>query len=340
MEMRFGLVGLGYHGLRGVLPAFDDPEAKGVVLTAVCDVCQDNLDQVTKPVEKYLSADEMIEKAPIDAVYVAVGCDRSFDVVMKALQAGKAVICEKPLAATAAEARLIADEVAKRGSLFAVNFETRYGQRIKLLKRWIDGGYLGNIHAIQFDNLWDCHKTFTPSAPRRARLLSLTGGLDCGIHELDQARYLLGGQWSKIRAMGAWCDEPFTPPPHISVVGLLDNDVMVNLNASLAFTANIEPREFIDNLYIAGSEGVIIVRGQFAVGATEAKLTSRTRCETVTIPAGGHSSDIALLLTDFVNVWQNGPDTPHLFASAEDGYQAQYATELAIQDARENSGRA
>ena len=339
MEMRFGLIGLGHHGKNGVLPAFDDPAASGAVLTAVCDVCQANLDYVTKPVAKYLSAEEMIANGPIDAVYVAVGCDRSFDIVMAALAAGKAVICEKPLAATAAEARLIADEVQKRGALFAVNFETRYGKRMEILKQWIEGGYFGKIHAIQFDNLWDCHKTFTPTAARRAHLLSLTGGLDCGIHELDQARYLLGGSWKKVRAMGAWFEEPFTPPPHICVVGMLDNDVMISLNASLAFTANIEPREFVDNLYLAGTEGVAIIQGLFSMGETTARLTSRTKCETVTIPAGGHSSDIALLLAEFVNVWQNGPETPHKFASAEDGYQAQLATELAIQDALENAGR-
>ena len=340
MDMRFGLVGLGYHGQHAVLPSFDEPTVQGVVLTAVCDVSQANLDWVTKPVEKYRSAMEMIAKAPIDAVYIAVGCDQSLPIVMAALEAGKAVICEKPLAAAAAEARLIADEVAKRGSLFAVNFETRYGQRMQLMKRWVDGGYLGKINSIHFDKMWDCHKSFSETAPRRARLLSLTGGLDCGIHQLDQARYLLGGSWTTVRAVGAWFGESFTPPPHISIVGLLDKEQAFSLNASLAFTSNIEPREGLDNLVIAGTEGVAVVRKLTSAGTdAEAILTSRTRCEKVVIPQGGHSSDIALLLTEFANVWRNGPETPHIFASAEDGYQAQLATELAIRDALENSGR-
>ena len=340
MDMRFGLVGVGYHGQHAVLPSFDEPTVQGVVLTAVCDVSQANLDWVSKPVEKYHSAMEMIAKAPVDAVYIAVGCDQSLPIVMAALEAGKAVICEKPLAAAAAEARLIADEVAKRGSLFAVNFETRYGQRMQLMKRWVDSGYLGKINSIHFDKMWDCHKSFSETASRRARLLSLTGGLDCGIHQLDQARYLLGGSWTTVRAVGAWFGESFTPPPHISIVGLLDKELAFSLNASLAFTSNIEPREGLDNLVIAGTEGVAVVRKLTSAGTdAEATLTSRTRCEKVVIPQGGHSSDIALLLTEFANVWRNGPETPHIFASAEDGYQAQLATELAIRDALENSGR-
>lgn len=340
MKMRFGLVGLGYHGKHAVLPAFYEPAAQGVELTAVCDVNPASLDWVTKPVEKYLSAEEMIAKAPIDAVYIAVGCDLSLPIVMAALNAGKAVICEKPLASTAAEARFIADEVQKRGSLFAVNFETRYGECMKLMKRWISGGHLGEIHSIQFDTLWDCHKSFTETAARRARLLGLTGGLDCGIHQLDQARYLLGGNWTTVRAVGAWFGEDFTPPPHISIVGMLDKKIAYSLNASLAFTANIEPREGVFNMIVAGTEGVIVVRKLFSKGMDfECGLTSRTLCETVTLPHGGHSSDIALLLTDFVNVWKNGPETPHIFASAEDGYQAQLATEMAIRDALANAGR-
>ena len=341
MEMRFGLVGLGYHGQHGVYPAFDEPDAKDVKLTAVCDVSRTNLDWVQKPVEKYLSAFEMIAKAPIDAVYVAVGCDRSREIVLAALAAGKAVICEKPLAATAEEARFIADEVRRSGCLFAVNFETRYGRRMQLLKRWISEGYLGEIHTIGFDKMWDCHKSFTDTAPRRARLLSLTGGLDCGIHQLDQARFLLGGNWEKIHAMGAWFGEDFTPPPHISIVGKLDNNVVMSLNASLAFTSNIEPREGLDNVTVAGTEGVIAARKLTSAGTdSEVTLTSRRRCEKVIIPQGGHSSDIAILLAEFVKVWKNGPETPHTFASAEDGYQAQLATELAIQDALKNAGKA
>ena len=95
MDMRFGLVGLGYHGQHAVLPSFDEPTVQGAVLTAVCDVCPANLDYVTLPVEKYLSAQEMIAKAPIDAVYVAVGCDQAKAIVLAALAAGKAVICDR-----------------------------------------------------------------------------------------------------------------------------------------------------------------------------------------------------------------------------------------------------
>ena len=336
MALRFGLVGLGFHGLHAVQSSFDEPTAVGVELTAVCDVSQERLDAVTRPVEKYLSAEEMIAKAPIDAVYVAVGRDFSYPIVMAALAAGKEVICEKPVANSVEEARAIADEVKRRNRIFAVNFESRYGTRMTLLKRWVDEGVFGKIEAIQFDNLWDCHKSFGPSAARRARLLSLSGGLDCGIHELDQARFLLGGNWKKVSAMGAWFGEPFAPPPHISLVGMLDNGCMIGLNSSLAFTANIEPSVYIDNLYLAGSEGVAVVKGAFSMGDTVATLTSRTRCESVTLDPNGHSSDIALLLTEFAKVVAGGPGTPHRFADAEDGYQAQLAMELAIRDAQKN----
>ena len=334
MALRFGLIGLGQHGRNAVLPAFYQPETVGVELTAVCDVSQQNLDAVDRPVEKYLSAAELIGQAPVDAVYVAVGCDCSFAIVMAALKAGKAVICEKPLAASVEEAQAIAREVERTGCLFAVNFETRYSNPVRILQRWISEDRFGKINAIHFDNMWDCHKSFSATAARRARLLALAGALDCGIHTFDQARYLLGGEWDSVNAVGAWFDEPCEPPPHISVVGTLTNGCMFSLNASLAFTANIEPRVILNNIYLAGTEGVAVIRSGADGGETVAELTSRTLCETVTLPLHGHTTDISLLLTEFAQVAANGPDTPHTFAGVEDGCQAQLAMELAIRDAK------
>lgn len=329
MALRFGLVGLGYHGYGAVLPAFYLPETKGIELVAVCDGRQERLDLVDKPVEKYTSLEDMLASADIDAVYLAAGMDYHCQLAIAALKAGKHVLCEKPMGRNAEECRLMTETAKACGRLLAINFETRYSEKNAILRRWIAEGRLGDIGAIHFNNLWDCHKSFSASKDRRARLLSLAGALDCGIHKLDQARYLLGGNWKAVEAVGAWLGEPCTPPPHIGIIGTLDNGVMVTLNASLAFTANIEPRTFVDNLYIAGTEGVVIVNGDLLGHSAEMELSSRTLSEKRTISENGHTSDIALILTEIAEYVANGMTGPHTFATGEDGYQAQLATDLA-----------
>ena len=336
MTLRFGLVGLGYHGKAAVIPSFYKNEAVGVEMTAVCDVNPDAVAAIDRPVEKYTSVDEMLAKAPIDAVYVAVGMEYHCQVAVAALKAGKHVICEKPMAQTLEQCRLMVDTAKANGRLLAINFETRYSQKIQLIKRWINEGRFGRIEAIHFDNLWDGHKSFGPVAERRARLLAVAGGLDCGVHELDQARFFLGGNWKMVHAVGAWFGESFNPPPHIGIIGLFDNGPMFTLNASLGFASQIEPRPMVSSVIVAGNEGVAVVRTELLAHHCVAELSSRTLCEKVEFSTVGHASDIALLLAEFAKVVASGPDTPHLFATGEDGYQAQYAMELANREAQEN----
>ncbi|MCK5803190.1 MAG: hypothetical protein KAI66_10175, partial [Lentisphaeria bacterium] len=187
---------------------------------------------------------------------------------------------------------------------------------------------LGSVEALHFANQWDCHKTFTESAGRRARLVGLAGALDCGIHKLDQARFLVGGEWSRIESMGAWLGEDFTPPPHVGILGQLDNGVMVTLNASLSWAANIKPRPMINTLEIAGTQGVVLCRSSRDFQQMTLELFSDTLCEEIDIDCTGHTSDILLLLKDFVRVVAGEEDDSIRLASGEDGYQAQYATEM------------
>lgn len=339
MKLRFGLVGLGFHGLGAVLPSFFHEDAKGVELVAVCDASQERLAEVDRPLMKFTTLEEMLEKAGLDAVYLAAGMDRHFKLAMTAFKAGKHVVCEKPMAANVEECRIMTEEAKKRGLLLAINFETRYNRKNELLRQWIAEERLGRIDAIHFTNMWDCHKSFTPSAGRRARLLSLAGALDCGIHKLDQARFLLGGNWKTVNAVGAWLGEPCQPPPHIGIIGTLDSGVMFTLNASLAFAANIEPRPMVDNIYIVGTEGVIIVNTDLLAQKGKAELYSRTLCKTVDFSDTGHTSDIALLLTEVAEFIAGGMVTPHIFATGEDGYQAQLATSLANESAQKTRMR-
>lgn len=333
MTLRFGLVGLGYHGRAAVTPAFFNEEIQGVELKAICDANPEALAAIDRPLEKYSSIEEMLQKAPIDAVYLAAGMNRHCALALAAFKAGKHVVCEKPMAESLEQCQAMIDAAKTAGKVLAVNFETRYSQKSQLLKRWIAEKRFGRIDAIHLTNMWDGHKSFGPVAERRARLIGMAGALDCGIHKLDHARFLLGGSWTSVRAVGAWLNEDFTPPPHISIIGTLDSGPMVSINSSLTFAAHIKPRPMVDNTYIVGTEGVAIVNTDILAGHTKCQLTSKTLCETIEFSETGHSSDITLLLNDVASFIASGCSTPHTFATGEDGYQAMLATEQANSDA-------
>jgi predicted dehydrogenase len=330
MPLRFALIGLGQHGRNAVAPAFYHPQVRAS-LRAVCDVRPQALDAFDLPVENR-TADyrETLRDGAVDAVYVAAGMDRHFRIAMDCLEAGKHVLVEKPMAASTEECRRMTDEARARNLLLAVNFESRYGEQNGILRRWIADGRFGRLEALHFSNLWDGHKREGPIRERRARLMALSGALDCGIHKLDQARFLAGGTWRRIEAVGAWLGEDeFVPPAHIGILGQLDNGVAVTLNSSLAWGANIKPRPMVNTLEIAGTRGVALCRSTSDLRRMTLQLFSQSLEEEIEIDATGHTEDIVMVLNDFERVVREGPAASDRLATGEDGTWAQFAMETA-----------
>ena len=341
MELRYGLIGLGKHGREAVAPAFYDEACTGGQLVAVCDANPAALEAFDLPVQaRYSDYRSMLDDPNVDVLYVATGMDWHREIAVNALEAGKHVLVEKPMAATPEQCREMIDASTRSGCELAVNFESRFGQLNAVLRKWIAEGKLGKVEALHFANLWDGHKSFGPVKDRRARLMELAGALDCGIHKLDQARFLVGGGWADINARGAWMGEDFTPPTHIGIVGQLDNGVLVTLNASLSWTAHIEPRPLINTLEIAGTEGVVILRSTYDFLSKTVELYSRHGNETVQIDTVGHTSEIVLVVNELSSVIEHGRDADTVLASGEDGFWAQWATTRANQQAIEARIRA
>ena len=329
MKLRFGLIGLGHHGRNAVAPAFyqDGVQAE---LAAVCDLRPEAIETYDRPVTgKFTDYHAMLRDGGLDAVYVAAGMDLHFGIVMGCLDAGMHVVVEKPMAATLEQCRGMVDRAAERGRVLAVNFESRYSEQNEILRAWIKDGHFGRIEALHFANMWDGHKRFGPIKERRARLMALAGALDCGIHKLDQARFLVGGTWSHVEALGAWLDEEFDPPPHIGILGQLSNGAMVTVNASLSWAANIKSRPMVNTLEIAGTEGVALCRSTPDFRRMSIELHSNSLCEERTIDCTNHTSDIVLLLNEFAGVVSHGRTEATILATGDDGYWAQYATEMA-----------
>ena len=104
---------------------------------------------------------------------------------------------------------------------------------------------------------------------------------------------------------------------------------MVTLNASLSWAANIKPRPMVNTLEIAGTQGVVLCRSSRDFKTMKLELFSDTVCEEIDLDSTGHTSDILLLLKDFVRVVAGEEDSSIRLPTGEDGYQAQYATSLA-----------
>lgn len=99
--------------------------------------------------EAYDVSDQMLSRQDVDIVHIASPPHTHYDLAMKALAAGKHVLCEKPLATTVAEGRKMLDAAADAKRLLAVNLIMRYDPLVPAVRKIIEQDLLGQpIHGF------------------------------------------------------------------------------------------------------------------------------------------------------------------------------------------------
>lgn len=136
---------------------------------------------------------EVIERRDIQIVDICTPPGAHTEVARAAAAAGKAVLCEKPLAATHADARAAAQAVEAAGVLNAVGFNYRRFPALSLMKRMIDQGRIGEPRL--FRGTWLSDEFLDPDIPFDWRFDRGMGGTtiaDLGSHLLDLAVWMVG----------------------------------------------------------------------------------------------------------------------------------------------------
>ena len=134
----------------------------------------------------------------VDAVYIPLPNDAHVPWSLKALEAGKHVLCEKPLALSSAEAQTLVDAAARRPELKVMEaFMYRLHPQWVRFKELIDGGAVGELKAIQ--SFFSYHNR----NPGDIRNDPLKGGgalMDIGCYQISLSRWLFGAE--PARALG------------------------------------------------------------------------------------------------------------------------------------------
>jgi predicted dehydrogenase len=136
----------------------------------------------------------VIDDPTIDVVDIATPNDSHCEIAVAAAEAGKHVLCEKPLARTADEARQMLEAVQRAGIVHMVAFNYRRTPAVALAKRYLEEGSLGRVLSFRGTYLQDW--SADPNSPlswRFQRSVAGSGALgDIGTHVLDIARHLVG----------------------------------------------------------------------------------------------------------------------------------------------------
>lgn len=153
--LRFGVVGIGYFG-RNYVRLLGD--IKGVKLSAVARVSKkyekEVFSFVTKEVKRYREPEELFQDPKIDCVVIAAPTVFHFELVKRALKAGKHVLLEKPMTRTLEEAELLRKVVKKSGRIFMLGHQYLYNDYINRLKSELDKKSFGKIHYLWGEHLY------------------------------------------------------------------------------------------------------------------------------------------------------------------------------------------
>ncbi|MGC8778980.1 MAG: Gfo/Idh/MocA family protein, partial [Candidatus Caldatribacteriaceae bacterium] len=181
-KVRFGVVGAGGIARRRTIGEVKQ-HARYSEIYALMDVDQKTLDETAREfgIERYSTSLEVLLQQDIEAVYVASPIYAHREQVLAALQAGKHVLCEKPMALNRHEAEEMAELAEKMGLRLGVGYMMRYNVYHREIKRLIEEGSLGQLVAGRAQ--LTCWYPPIPSAWRQVKALGGGGALmDMGGH--------------------------------------------------------------------------------------------------------------------------------------------------------------
>ncbi|NMP36897.1 MAG: Gfo/Idh/MocA family oxidoreductase [Clostridiales bacterium] len=210
-KIKVGIIGTGGISNEHINGYLKNPE---VELYAFCDINEKQLnimgDKYGIPAERrFTDKADLLKLKEIDAVSVCTWNSAHAECSIAALEAGKHVLCEKPMAMNAEQARAMKAAADKAGKLLMIGFVRRYGNDCEILKDYIDSGFFGDIYYSKATYL---RRNGNPGGWFGD--ISRSGGgplIDLGVHVIDLVRYLMGNP-QPVSVYGATFQKLFNRP--------------------------------------------------------------------------------------------------------------------------------
>jgi predicted dehydrogenase len=190
--LRVGVVGLGFAGETHLKSYLQQPQVEVVALAGLEEAKLAQLGATYQVPHLYPDYQSLVARDDLDIVSVCVPNYLHAPVAIAALERGKHVLCEKPLARSAAEAEAMVQAAIQANRVLEVAFNHRERGDVQVLKRYLDTGRLGRVYHAKAS--W-MRRRGIPGIGSWFTSKELAGGgplIDLGVHVLDLALFLLG----------------------------------------------------------------------------------------------------------------------------------------------------
>jgi len=280
-RVRFAILGFGHHAVRRLMPAFSRCEQATLSgmwrrdQTAARENCAKYEIPYCFPTREALCS-----SPEVDVVLITSPDAMHRDDTLLALQNGKAVLCEKPLAMNAAEADEMNTAAKAAGLLFGVAQNFRFNRSLEWMREQIAAGRIGkpqlahaqySYPAAQAPRKWITDPTLACGGPIA----------DVGVHCIDALRYVLGEDVVSISTV-AQKDEA---SGKVEAIASLQLEMTGGVYANVTASARAPYRTLVE---VNGSDGVLIAENGLTVDWPVQLVRRRAGelVETVTVENG------------------------------------------------------
>lgn len=193
----------------------------------------------------YDSYETLLANPDIDIIYIATLSNAHYDNIKACLEAGKHVICEKPMTQTASQAQEVITLAREKQLFLMEGMWSRFLPKSLRVRRWIQEGRIGELHLMQANIGWKADKTYN----KRLFYPELGGGslYDIGIYPMELLPY--------------YADQKITKMQFLKKDYSTGVDDIVSLNLQLErCIANIQcsfTTKMPEDAYLYGSDGYI-----------------------------------------------------------------------------------
>ncbi len=190
-KLKIGMIGAGNIATNAHLPAY--AKCENAVVTAIADLDRERAEAAAKKYgipEVYDTVEEMLAKADIDAVDICTWNNGHAPCAIAAANAGKHVMCEKPLTVSDECAFAIKEAVEKAGVKFFLAVPGRFGHKNEYLQKQVADGAFGEVFYAKTSYI---RRRGTPSGWFTDKKTAGGGPvIDIGVHGIDAAWYIMG----------------------------------------------------------------------------------------------------------------------------------------------------
>jgi myo-inositol 2-dehydrogenase/D-chiro-inositol 1-dehydrogenase len=272
--IRFSVLGCGRIGTMHARNLARHPQAS---LTSVFDVVTAAADRMAAElgVKAAASIEEVLNDPEVDAVLIATSTDTHVALITAAARAGKAILCEKPIALDMAAVDKCWAEIKDLGATVMLGFNRRFDPSFRAVHDRLAAGEIGKLEQLVI--------TSRDPAPPPLAYINVSGGLfrDMTIHDFDLARYF-AGDIAEVQAFGANLVDPA-----IAAAGDIDaamvsmrskSGVLIHINNSRRCSYGYDQR-----LEAFGETGMLLAGNRVAT-TVQAFSAERTGAGDVVLP--------------------------------------------------------